>query len=79
MRRIFEIYERKGRHGLDIIIESRVTGEVFFILLDSHDPEFPVSSELVKMVRHIGEVRRWAKDGVIEFAGDQVLYNRVYC
>lgn len=79
MSKIFEIFKREGRRGLDIIIESRVTGEVFFLLLDSHDPEFPVFSELHKMLRHIGEVRRWVKDGVIEFAGKQVVYNKVYC
>lgn len=79
MRRIFEIYERKGRHGLDIIIQSRVTGEVFFLFLDSHDPEFPVTSELVKMVRHVFEVHRWVKDGVIEFAEGEIIYNNVYC
>lgn len=78
MGKIFEIAKREGRHGLDIIVESRVTGEVFLFLLDSRDPEFPLFDELKKMLGHVFEVRRWVKQGVIKFAGNQVIYSKVY-
>lgn len=78
MGRVFEIFKREGRHGLDFIVQSRVTGEVFFLLFDSHDPEFPIFSELRKMYLHYAEVYNWVKDGVIAFAGDQVVYKKVY-
>ena len=78
MGKYFLIAKREGRHGLDFIIESRVTGEVFFLLLESPDPSFPLLRELRKMFDHIQEVRQWVKDGVIKFAGEQVVYLKVY-
>ena len=78
MSKIFEVAKREGRHGLDFIIESRVTGEVFLLLLDSHDPEFPLFSELNRMLNHVAEVRSWVREGVIKFAGKQVVYCKVY-
>lgn len=79
MGKFFEIVCREGQHGLDFIIESRVTGEVFLLLLDNPDPRFPLFSEVCKMFRHISEVREWVKSGVIKFAGKQVVYCKVYC
>lgn len=78
MGRIFELVKCEGCRGLDLIIESRVTGEVFLLLFDSKDPEFPIWSELVRMFDHVREVRSWVKSGYIEFAGKQVIYNKVY-
>lgn len=78
MGKFFEIVKRDGRHGLDLIIESRVTGEVFLLLLDSPDPYFPLFAELHRMVAHVREIRKWVKSGVIIFAGKQVVYNKVY-
>ena len=78
MRRCFFIAKRDGHYGLDLIIESRVTGEVFLLLLESHDPEFPLLDELLRMLRHISEVRNWVRDGVIKFAGKQVVYCKAY-
>lgn len=79
MRKYFLIAKREGRHGLDFIIESRVTGEVFLLLLDSRDPEFPLTSELSRMRNHAAEIRKWLKSGAIKFAGKQVIYCNVYC
>lgn len=79
MGKYFLLAKREGRHGLDFIIESRVTGEVFLLLLESHEPEFPLFREVRKMVNHVREVRRWVKDGLIKFAGEQVVYLKVYC
>lgn len=78
MRKVFCIAKREGRHGLDFIVESRVTGEVFLLLLDSPDPHIPILEELHRMVEHIREVRAWLRDGVIKFAGNQVVYCKVY-
>lgn len=78
MGKYFLIAKREGRHGLDFIIESRVTGEVFFILLESREPEFPLFSEIRKMFDHVRDVRQWVKDGIIKFAGEQVVYLKVY-
>lgn len=78
MGKYFFIAKREGCHGLDFIIESRVTGEVFFILLESREPEFPLFREIRKMFDHIREVRQWVKDGIIKFAGGQVVYLKVY-
>lgn len=78
MGKYFMIADREGRHGLDFIIESRVTGEVFFVLLESRDPTFPLFSEIRKMFDHVREVRQWVKDGIIKFAGEQVVYLKVY-
>lgn len=79
MQKLFTVVRREGKHGLDFIIESRVTGEVFLLLFESRDPEFPVFEELGRMISHIAEVRRWVKSGVIKFAGKQVIYCKVYC
>lgn len=79
MGKIFEIVKREGRHGLDIIVESRVTGEVFLLMLENPYPDFPLIGELRRMFEHIFEVRRWVKEGDIKFAGDQVIYCKVYC
>jgi hypothetical protein len=78
MGKYFLIAKREGRHGLDFIIESRVTGEVFFVLLDSRDYRFPLFSEIRKMFEHVREIRQWIKDGIIKFAGEQVVYLKVY-
>lgn len=78
MRKYFIVAKREGRHGLDIIVESRVTGEVFLLLLESKDPEFSLFSEVRRMFEHVAEIRQWVKDGVIMFAGDQVIYTKVY-
>lgn len=78
MSRVFEVVKREGRHGLDFVIESRVTGEVFLILLESKDCRFPLFLEIRNMARHIREVRQWVRAGVIVFAGNQVVYNKVY-
>lgn len=78
MGKYFLVAKREGRHGLDFIIESRVTGEVFFILLESHEPEFPLFDEVRKMFNHVREVQQWVKDGIIKFAGEQVVYLKVY-
>lgn len=78
MGKYFLITKREGRHGLDFIIESRVTGEVFFLLLESPDPGFPLFEEVRKMFDHVREVRQWVKDGIIKFAGEQVVYLKVY-
>ena len=79
MGRIFEIVKREGPHGFDFIVESRVTGEVFLLIMESRDPEFPLIGEIRRMINHIFEVRRWVKNGVIKFAGEQVIYCKVYC
>lgn len=78
MGRCFFIAKRDGRYGLDLVIESRVTGEVFLLLLESREPDFPLFDELFRMFRHISEVRHWVKDGVIKFAGKQVIYCKAY-
>ena len=78
MGKYFMIAKREGRYGLDFVIESRVTGEVFFVLLESIDPSFPLLDEIQKMFNHVREVRQWVKDGIIKFAGDQVVYLKVY-
>lgn len=78
MGKYFLIAQREGRHGLDFVIESRVTGEVFLILLESKDRSFPLFREICRMFDHIHEVREWVKNGVITFAGKQVVYNKVY-
>ena len=78
MGKYFLIAKREGRHGLDFIIESRVTGEVFFLLLESPDYHFPLFGEIGKMFDHVREVRQWVKDGIIKFAGGQVVYLKVY-
>lgn len=72
------IAKRDGCYGLDLVIESRVTGEVFLLLLESHDPEFPLLDELSRMLRHISEVHHWVRDGIIKFAGKQVIYCKTY-
>lgn len=79
MGKIFEIVKREGSHGLDFIVESRVTGEVFLLIVESRDPDFPLVGEIRRMINHIFEVRRWVKDGVIKFSGKQVVYCKVYC
>ena len=79
MRKYFEVVQREGLFGLDLIIESRVTGEVFFVLLANPDREFPVVEELRRMCVHVREIRQWLRDGVIKFAGSQVVYCKVYC
>ena len=78
MGKYFMVAKREGRHGLDFIIESRVTGEVFLILLDSPDSRFPLIYEVRNIFRHIREVREWVRSGVIKFAGKQVVYCKVY-
>lgn len=78
MGKYFLVAKREGRHGLDFIIESRVTGEVFLLLLESHEPDFPLLREIRKMVEHVRDVRQWVKDGLIKFAGEQVVYLKVY-
>lgn len=78
MGKYFLIAKREGRHGLDFIIESRVTGEVFLVLFESHEPGFPLLGEIRKMVEHVRDVRQWVKDGIIRFAGEQVVYLKVY-
>lgn len=78
MGKFFEVVKRDGRHGLDFIIESRVTGEVFLLLLETPDREFPLFSELRKIFDHIREIRGWVKAGAIKFAGKQVVYTNVY-
>lgn len=78
MGKYFLIAKREGRHGMDFIIESRVTGEVFFLLLETPDPCFPLFEEVRKMFDHVREVRQWVKDGIIKFAGEQVVYLKVY-
>lgn len=78
MGKYFMVAQREGRHGLDFVIESRVTGEVFLILLESKDRRFPLFWEICKMIDHIREVREWVRDGIIKFAGEQVIYCKVY-
>ena len=78
MRKVFFVANREGKHGLDIVLESNVTGEVFLLLLENPHPDFPLFDEVRSIFRHIGEVRQWVKDGVIKFAGKQVVYERVY-
>ena len=78
MGKYIEVVKRDGNHGLDFVLESRVTGEVFLLLLENPDEEFPVFSELRKIYDHIREVRKWVKDGVIKFAGKEVVYLRAY-
>lgn len=78
MGKYFVIAKRDGRHGFNLVIESRVTGEVFLLMLESKDPDFPLLRELAKMLYHVHEVREWVKDGIIKFAGDQVVYCKVY-
>ena len=72
------VAKREGRHGMDFIIESRVTGEVFFLLLESPEPSFPLFSEIRRMFDHVHEMREWVRDGIIKFAGNQVVYCKVY-
>lgn len=79
MKRIFDVVKREGRHGLDFVIESRITGEVFLVLLDNPVSDFPVFEEVKKIIEHFFEVRRWVKAGDIKFAGDQVIYVHGYC
>ena len=79
MGKYFLIAKREGRHGLDFIIESRVTGEVFLVLLESRDYRWPLFGEIRRMISHVREVRQWVKDGIIKFAGEQVVYLKVYC
>lgn len=79
MGKYIELVKRDGRHGLDLVLESRVTGEVFLLLLENPDEEFPIFWELRKIFNHIREVRQWVKDGVIKFAGKQVIYMKIYC
>ena len=79
MNKVFFIAKREGRHGLDFVIESNVTGEAFLLLLENPDPSFPLSYELHRMFGHICEVRKWVKSGVIKFAGKQVVYTNSYC
>ena len=78
MGKYFLVAQREGRHGLDFVIESRVTGEVFLILLESKDCRFPLFREIRNMIRHVREVREWVKAGVIAFAGNQIVYKKVY-
>lgn len=78
MRKFFVIVNREGRFGLDLVVESRVTGEVFLLLFESRDPEFPILSEFFRMLDHAAQVRHWLKTGVIKFAGKQVVYCKVY-
>lgn len=78
MKKIFFVAKREGRNGFDFIIESNVTGEVFFLLLENPDADFPLFNEVCKIFAHMREVRQWVKDGVIKFAGKQVVYERVY-
>lgn len=79
MGKYIEVVKREGRYGLDFILESRVTGEVFLLLLENPDNEFPLFEELRKVFVHIKEIRRWVKDGIIKFSGNQVVYMKVYC
>lgn len=72
MPRIFEIYERTGVFGQNLVVISRVTGEVFF--LEITNPRAPWFREFFKMIRHIFEVRNWVKDGLVWFVGDTVHY-----
>ena len=78
MRKYFMVAAREGRRGLDFVIESRVTGEVFLLLLESKDPRFPLFREVCKIFDHIRDVREWVRDGIIKFAGEQVVYCKVY-
>lgn len=78
MGKVFFIAGRQGRHGLDIVLESNVTGEVFLLLLENPDPLFPLMDEVRKIFGHIREVRQWVKDGLIMFAGNQVVYTATY-
>lgn len=78
LSKVFLVAKREGRHGLDFVIESKVTGEVFLLLLESKDWRFPLLSELMRMMDHAEQVRQWVKDGVIKFAGNQVVYCKVY-
>jgi hypothetical protein len=78
MGKYFLVAKREGRHGLDFIIESRVTGEVFLLLLESPEPSFPLFREIRKMFNHVRDVRQWVKEGIIKFAGEQVVYLKVY-
>ena len=79
MRKCFELVRREGEFGLDFILESRVTGEVFLLYLESYDPEFGLLDEFLRLVRHYLEIREWVRSGAIIFAGDQVIFNKVYC
>ena len=79
MNKIFFIAKREGRHGLDFVIESNVTGEVFLLLLENPDPSFPLFYELHRMFVHVREIREWVRSGVIKFAGKQVVYTNSYC
>lgn len=79
MGKVFFVANREGRHGFDLVLESRVTGEVFLLLLENPNEEFPLFYELRKVFNHIREVRRLVKDGVIKFAGSQVVYMKFYC
>lgn len=79
MGKYIEVVKREGRYGLDFVLESRVTGEVFLLLLENPDEDFPFFWEMRKIFNHIKEVRRWVKDGVIKFAGTQVVYLKFYC
>lgn len=78
MSKIFCIYDRYGRRNLNFIVQSHVTGEVFLLMLDDPDPEYPFFHEVWKMLYHICEVRQWVKSGVIKFAGNQVVYTNAY-
>lgn len=78
MGRFFEIVKREGKHGFNLVLESTVTGECFFLNLEKRDPEFPLLSELKAMYNHALEMQQWVKDGVITMAGKQVIFNKVY-
>ena len=77
MRRYFDIF-RQGRYGLDIILESKVTGEVFLLLLEKPCKNIRFRDELRGIFRHIMAVRRMVREKYIIIAGDQVVFNRVY-
>lgn len=80
MTRIFEIIKNDNpEYKGDIVIGSRVTGEVFLLCFGTHDPSFPILSEIRKMVRHVSEVRRWVRAGAVQFIGKKVIYHEVYC
>lgn len=78
MGKIFSIVAREGKHGWDFVVESLVTGEVFLLFFEDKSCDFRLFDELKRMIHHILEVRYMVKSGFIKFAGDQVIYCKVY-
>lgn len=77
MKKYFYIV-REGRFGLDIILESKVTGEVFLLLLEKPCKHIRFREELRRIREHVSWVRQLVAKKHVLIAGDQVVFNRVY-